>query len=239
MPKATLQVQDTRRKQLLSFFKELSKSWTLWASSAISHPDVDRSDTRPPPAVSKIPPPKHKLHAITWEPSFQLQRNFSCSLFAGLFSIWSVCQRIWNEQEESMWWWGGGFTTDHCDPARSWLDSPCVFFEERDLFVLLYLESILREHWSSFSAPDSQTCRNKKVEVCFTVCRRLSIRQIVLSTVCGNSLLEFGCRVVSEVVYSFFTVWQLVMRLKNNYKSNTRLHIFRHHSPAPFQHSLK
>lgn len=127
----------------------------------------------------------------------------------------------------------GGFTTDHCDPARSWLDSPCVFFEERDLFVLLYLESILREHWSSFSAPDSQTCRNKKVEVCFTVCRRLSIRQIVLSTVCGNSLLEFGCRVVSEVVYSFFTVWQLVMRLKNHYKSNTRLHIFHHHSPAP------
>lgn len=32
-----------------------------------------------------------------------------------------------------------------------------IFLRRESVFVLLYVESILREHWSSFSAPDSQT----------------------------------------------------------------------------------
>lgn len=146
-------------------FSELSKSWTpMWALSAISHPNVSRSDTASTPHHSS----KHQQRAIRWELSTTAapEEFLLLRLFAGLFSIWSVCQRIWNERAAVCAVGGGGWRAGYngslwpCEDMIGQL--VCFFFffwgeRERVCLCCSTLESILREHWSSFYAPCSQT----------------------------------------------------------------------------------
>lgn len=118
---------------------------------------------------------EHEQHAIRWEPTFHTSNCSSRGISPAQFICWVIfymkclpAHMKWASREYVVVV-VEGVTTDHCDPAGSWLGGPCVSWRRESVFVLLYLESILREHWSSFLLQILKPCRHKKGEVCFPV----------------------------------------------------------------------
>lgn len=120
---------------------------------------------------------KEGQQAIRWEAAFH-----NCSS-GGMSRAWFICWDIFYMKclPVHMKWaavvcggtvveslcvcvclWGGVVTTDHCDPARSWLGNPCVFMRRECVCVALPWVNIKRVEF--FSASASQTLSADEAE---------------------------------------------------------------------------